>query len=112
MNAYIKKMGRPTLATTRFVAEWISKQHVDELGDWQPDRDEYSSSNHGTLVEAQKAAVASGKVVNVVEWARVTEEHRTPHPDLPGRWYWEEVRSWTGDWEGNWEEIASYCEQT
>lgn len=50
-----------------FEAEWIAAQHVDEHGEWEPDRDEYHCSRHATFSTAHAAAVASSMIANVVE---------------------------------------------
>lgn len=89
---------------TRYVAEWISKQFLDATGEWDPDRDEYRTLNCETIDEAKVVAIAESKAAAIVEWVRVTEEQREPHSDLPGRFWWCEKRTWTGDWEGNWDE--------
>lgn len=90
----------------RFVAEWISAQHHDETGEWIPDDDEYSVQYCKTLEDAKRVAVEQGKKANVVEWARVTEQHFMPELRIPARnsAAWDDVGIWHGDWQGNWDE--------
>ncbi len=82
----------------RFEAEWITKQHIDEYGDWQPDDDEYACSRHKTF-EAAKAAALAGARASGVEWYRVYEQAHICDDDdtVP---YWQNVRHWVGDFEG------------
>jgi hypothetical protein len=86
-------------AQTRFVAEWIAAQHADASGEWTPDDDEYEGEICTTLEQAKQFAIKHSKACNVVEWVRVTEERKTK------RYGWDAVRSWTGDWAGNWSEV-------
>lgn len=99
---------RPTPSTTapRFEAEWISAQHHDEFGEWEPDRDEYSCSVHSTFEAAKAASIAGSKRANVVEWCRVSEVHFNSEIGIPARHQaaWDTVRVWHGDWQGNWDE--------
>lgn len=92
--------------TPRFFAEWINKQHVDEHGEWEPDRDEYMKQLCRNLDEAKLVAVAMGKKANVVEWARVAEENFNAEVGISPRHpaAWDTVRVWHGDWQGNWDE--------
>jgi hypothetical protein len=92
---------------TRFVAEWIVAQHFNEIGDYEPYRDEYGESTHATLEAAQAAAIASSKAAGVAEWVAVREQRLETH-DSEGRpWRrWETVRRWYGDYE-QWDD-ASY----
>lgn len=92
----------------RFVAEWIAAQYHDpETGEWEPDRDDYRVERCRDLEHAKQVAVARGKAANVVEWARVTEYAFDPELGIPARHEaaWDAVRQWTGDWEGNWDEV-------
>lgn len=93
----------------RFIAEWISAQFHDEHGEWIPDQDTYSISVHKTLEEAKAAAIAGGKKANVVEWARVSEDHFNSEIGISARSpaAWDTVRIWHGDWQGNWDEDRS-----
>jgi hypothetical protein len=82
----------------RYVAEWIAKQHQDERGEWDPDRDEFEFSVHRTKADAEHAAVKAGKRCAAADWVRVSFETKGPHG-------WEEERRWCGDWDGNWNEV-------
>lgn len=97
---------RATDTSPRFIAEWISAQHHDASGEWIPDDDEYSITYCRDLEEAKRVAIANGKACNVVEWARVTEEHFNAELGIPARSpaAWDTVRIWHGDWQGNWDE--------
>lgn len=90
----------------RFEAEWITAQHIDEFGDWNPDDDDYAYSTHPTLEAAQAAAIAGSKAAGVVDWCRVAEYHFNAELGIPARCdaAWDTVRAWTGDWEGNWDQ--------
>jgi hypothetical protein len=100
---------RRTDTSPRFIAEWISAQHHDDAGEWLPDDDEYSIQYCSDLKEAQRVAVANGKSCNVVEWARVSEQHFNAELGIPARGdaAWDTVRVWHGDWQGNWDEDRS-----
>lgn len=90
-----------------FIAEWIAAQHVDEFGEWEPDMDEYRMQDCATLEEAKRVSVERGKAANVVEWARVSEMQFDPDLGIPARSAaaWNTVRIWSGDWQGNWDEV-------
>lgn len=94
---------------TRYTAEWISAQHEDEFGEWEPDRDEYMGSTHATLEAAQRAAIDGSKQANVVEWCRVTEERFDSSLGIPRRSpaAWDATCLWHGDWNGEWSEDRS-----
>ena len=93
----------------RYSAEWIVKQHNDEFGEWDPDRDEYVGSDHATLGAAVAAAIAESKKANCVEWWRVTEERFNPEVRIPcsNSAAWDTTRVWHGDWAGNIDEDRS-----
>lgn len=91
----------------RFIAEWVKANHVDpDTGEFDPDLTEYGASVHASLVAAQDAAVAAGKAANVSEWARVRERNFDPSLRIDPRAEaaWDTVRTWSGDWDGHWEE--------
>lgn len=87
--------------THRFKAEWIEKQHMDESGDWIPDKDEYGEAFFKTFDEAHAAAVKNSKRAGQAEWVRIAEQH-VVHEDDDGYRFkrWETLRSWTGDYDG------------
>ena len=91
---------------TRYVAEWIEKQHVDEHGEWNPDDDEYCGRDCKSLAEAQRVAIEESKRAGACEWCRVTVEEFNPSLGIPRRSSaaWDTVELWHGDWEGNWNE--------
>jgi hypothetical protein len=90
---------------TRYTAEWIAKQHVDASGEWQPDRDEIESMEFRTRAAAMRVARERGKRYG---WAKVAEESRTRLSDDFGSFArWDEVRSWTFDGFGVWNENRS-----
>ena len=91
---------------TRYVAEWIAKQFVDENGDWEPDRDEYVAKDCRSLEDAQRVAISESKKLGIVEWCRVSVEQFNPELGIPRRSSatWDTVAIWHGDWEGNWNE--------
>jgi hypothetical protein len=93
----------------RYSAKWIVKQHTNEFGEWDPDRDEYVGSDHTTLEAAIAAAVMGSKKADVVEWWRVTQERFNAEVGIPRRHpaAWDTARIWHGDWEGNWDEDRS-----
>ena len=97
------------MSDTRFIAEWIVRQHIDERGEWEPDRDEREFSTHKTLAEAQEAAIAGAKKAHVVEWCAVEEETYNASLGIPRRSpaAWDSLRTWCGDYEGNWVENRS-----
>ncbi len=82
----------------RFLAEWIIRQHFDEIGEWIPDKDEYSASSHTSLEAAKTAAIDEGKRAGASEWWEVREQEWTGSKRT-GRW--ETITRWYGDWEGN-----------
>ena len=94
---------------TRYVAEWIEAQHVDEFGEWNPDRDEYAGRNCPSLALAKAVAIRESKRCGVVEWCRVTEEVFNPDLGIPRRSdaAWDVVCTYHGDWSGNWSEDRS-----
>jgi hypothetical protein len=94
----------------RYSAEWISKQHCDESGEWEPDRDEYACSSHETFESAKADAIASSKAANCVEWWRVCEERFDASLGIPRRSAaaWDTTRTWSGDWQGNCDEDRGY----
>lgn len=96
-------------SNVRYSAEWIVKQHNDEFGEWDPDRDEYVGSDHDTLGAAIAAAIAESKKANVVEWWRVVEERFNAEIGIPRRHpaAWDTSRVWHGDWSGNIDEDRS-----
>jgi hypothetical protein len=79
--------------TVRFEAEWVTAQHVDGSGEWNPDMDEYACSYHDTRDAATQAAIAGGKASGV-EWLAVSEQHEYQAGA------WTETRHWSGDWQG------------
>lgn len=88
------KKSRFSKQQRRFEAEWISRQHRDAHGEWNPDLDEYTVSYHLTLDTAVAEAVKQGKAAAQAEWWCVSEQ----------RWLnseWLDVRRWNGDWDGN-----------
>lgn len=91
---------------TRYIAEWIEKQHVNEFGEWESDRDEYVGKDCKTLAAAKRVAITESKRCNVVEWCRVTVEQFNPDLGIPRRSSaaWDTVAVWHGDWQGNWDE--------
>jgi hypothetical protein len=93
----------------RFTAEWIEKQHLDEHGDWNPDDDEYVGQVYKTLEQAKLVAAKESKRAGIVEWCRVTVEEFNPDLGIPRRSdaAWDHISTWSGDWEGNWDEIRS-----
>ena len=82
-----------TEGSVRFEAEWISKQHQDSNGEWNPDRDEYTVSHFSSRKLAERAAIINGKLADQCSWIRVTEQRYQDHE-------WTDVRNWVGDWEG------------
>ena len=92
----------------RFIAEWIISQYHDSDGEWIPDRDEYGRSVHPTLEGAKGTAIKRGKNAAAVEWWRVSEEHFDQTLGIPARCdaAWDVVRTWTGDWSGDCDEVA------
>lgn len=79
--------------TQRFEAEWISKQHADSSGEWNPDRDEYAVSYHQTKEQATQAAISGSKAAAQCEWICVSEQEYRRHE-------WVDLRRWSGDWNG------------
>jgi hypothetical protein len=86
----------------RYEAEWIEKQHTNEYGDWDPDKDEYVGSYHKTF-EAALQAARTGAKASGIPWLRVTEQHENFDDGPPA--YWDNVRVWSGDLDG-YEEVA------
>jgi hypothetical protein len=84
----------------RYVAEWVEKQFFDKDGEWQPDRDENGTSEHGSETAAKRAATQGAKRTKVAGWARVTLERKTVRGE------WDEVRTWVGDGEGAWSDAS------
>lgn len=78
----------------RYEAEWITRQHRDSSGEWNPDLDEYASEYRVTLDSAIRLAVRQSKATGQCEWWRVTEQRLIGH-------HWVDSRRWSGDWEGN-----------
>lgn len=76
----------------RFVAEWVTKQHVDSEGEWNPDLDEFVYT-HWHSKEAAEAAAIKGSKLSGIEWIHVIEqEYRNRQ--------WRDIHSWSGDWSG------------
>jgi hypothetical protein len=86
----------------RFEAEWISRQHCDANGEWNPDRDEYAFSYHASRDEAERAAIIGSKSASAeVEWISVSEqEFRRAGMGAGMGTEWVDVRRWAGDWDG------------
>lgn len=76
----------------RFEAEWVTKQHRDSSGEWNPDRDEHAHSHHATREEAESAAIAGAKLSGI-EWILVAEQEQL-------RREWVDINRWTGDFDG------------
>lgn len=83
---------KPVKGAIRYEAEWVTKQHCDADGEWNPDRDEYSTSHHSTKESAEHAAI-KGSQQSGHEWILVAEQKYS------GR-EWVDQQRWTGDWEG------------
>jgi hypothetical protein len=77
----------------RYEAEWISKQHTDNSGQWDPDRDEFCASYHKTRIAAERAAIRESKKADQCEWIRVAEQEYNGCE-------WIDQRVWNGDWKG------------
>lgn len=95
------------MSDQRFTAEWVSAQHLDEHGDWNPDDDEYRGRGCPCLATAKIVAIMESKRANVVEWCRVTVSEFNPTLGIPRQSdaAWDTVATWHGDWEGNWTQI-------
>lgn len=94
----------PRRGDIRFEAEWITKQHSDPAGEWNPDRDEYSVSYHASREEAECAAIAGSKQADQTEWIRVAEERFNGFE-------WIDVKRWTGDWTNGLLEPPIFCDE-
>ena len=83
---------------TRYRAQWVAKQHIDEYDFWEPDEDEYRVSYHASKDEAERAAIVASKQADQCEWINVAEQKFI-------RREWVTQRLWSGDWEGLHEEV-------
>ena len=90
------------LTAHRFKAEWIKRQHLDELGEWMPDRDEYGEAFFATFEAARAGAIKASRKAGAAEWVRIAEQQIVEGDDGCGfNWKrWETVQAWTGDYDG------------
>jgi hypothetical protein len=86
----------PKFWSIRYEAEWVDKQHFNEQGEWDADKDEYSVSHHDTREAAAAAAIAESKKTNY-EWISVAKQQYMP-ARIGGEWI--DIQRWTGDWDG------------
>jgi hypothetical protein len=86
---------------TRYVADWIVKQHFDEIGEWLPDRDEHGERVYKSLAAAKKGGCIAARKAGVFPWVRVREQHARDHDDHYGAFVtWESVWAWVSDYDG------------
>lgn len=82
---------------TRYIADWIIDMDDDGTAE---DRAVLSS------FEAAKAhAIREGKRAGAIEWWAVREQEFIGCND-GGPPYWQTVRRWHGDWDGNYDETG------
>jgi hypothetical protein len=93
-----KLMRRPIQGQIRFEAEWVTEQHSDTEGEWNPDLDEYATSIHTTKAAAEQAAI-NGAKKSGIEWIMVAEQKYIGYQ-------WVDLRRWTGDYDGLQEETS------
>ena len=91
------------MSDTRYIAAWV-KRDGSAPGEFDPDAVEYGHAVYPSLDKAQQEAIRLGRQYNVMEWVRVDEEAFNPGLGIPRRSEaaWDTVRTWHGDWDGNW----------